>query len=265
MLPSAPLVDAANLIKDYGSVRALTGLNLKVMPGEVYGLLGPNGAGKTTTLRILSGLDSPTTGSVRVVGYDPVTEAVEVKKRTGYVAESAILYESLTPREYFEFVASTRRLAESVVKRASTLAEVFDLGSHFDVPIGALSLGTKQKIAVIAAMMHSPPLLLLDEPLNGLDAKSGRILKELVNLHVGNRGGVVFSTHVMEVAETMCTRIGIVNEGRVVAEGTMDELRKLSGRKDSSLEDLFLKLTDEEKFVEDAIGRLREESQVGPW
>jgi len=265
MQESAPLVDASNLVRDYGSVRALDGLSLSVMPGEVYGLLGPNGAGKTTTLRILSGLDSPTKGDVRVVGYNPVTEAVEVKRRTGYVAESAILYESLTPREYFEFVASTRQLDERVIKRGSTLAEVFDLGSHFDVPIGALSLGTKQKIAVIAAMMHSPPLLLLDEPLNGLDAKSGRILKELILLHVSSGGGVVFSTHVMEVAETMCTRIGIVNAGRIVAEGTMDELRKLSGRQDSSLEDLFLKLTDEERFVADAIGRLREESRVGPW
>jgi ABC-2 type transport system ATP-binding protein len=260
---SYPLVEASNLVKDYGKVRALAGLTLKVMQGEIYGLLGPNGAGKTTTLRILSGLDTPTSGTVRVVGFDPVTEGIEVRRRTGYVAESAILYESLTPREYFEFVASTRRLDERVVKRASTLAEVFDLGSHFDVPIGALSLGTKQKIAVIAALMHSPPLLLLDEPLNGLDAKSGKILKELVNLHVVNGGGVVFSTHIMEVAETMCTRIGIVNSGKIVAEGTMDELRRLSGRQDSSLEDVFLKLTHEEQFVADAIGRLREESQRG--
>jgi ABC-2 type transport system ATP-binding protein len=258
-------VDASEVVKDYGNVRALAGLSLRVMPGEVYGLLGPNGAGKTTTLRILSGLDSPTSGTVRVVGYDPVTEGVEVKKRTGYVAESAILYESLTPREYFEFVASTRKLDAGVVKRASTLADVFDLGSHYDVPIGALSLGTKQKIAVIASIMHSPPLLLLDEPLNGLDAKSGRILKELILLHVRNGGSVVFSTHIMEVAEAMCTRIGIVNSGRIVAEGTMEDLRRLSGRQDSSLEDLFLKLTDEEKSVAEAIGRLREDAQRGPW
>ena len=261
----APLVEASELVKEYGNVRALAGLSLRVMPGEVYGLLGPNGAGKTTTLRILSGLDSPTSGTVRVVGYDPVTEGVEVKKRTGYVAESAILYESLTPREYFEFVASTRKLDGGVVKRASTLADVFDLGSHYDVPIGALSLGTKQKIAVIASIMHSPPLLLLDEPLNGLDAKSGRILKELILLHVESGGSVVFSTHIMEVAETMCTRIGIVNSGRIIAEGTMADLRKLSGKQDSSLEELFLKLTDEEKSVAEAIGRLREDAKHGPW
>ncbi len=261
---AAPLVDASDLTKDYGRVRALAGLTLRVIPGEIYGLLGPNGAGKTTTLRILSGLDTPTTGTVRVVGFDPVTQPVEVKRRIGYVAESAILYESLTPREYFEFVASTRKLDEKVVKRAATLADAFDLGSHYDVPIGALSLGTKQKISLIAAFLHSPPLLLLDEPLNGLDAKSGRILKELVLLHTENGGSVVFSTHIMEVAETMCTRIGILNAGRIAAEGTMGELRSLSGRKDSSLEELFLQLTDEEEDTAATIGRLREDARRGP-
>ncbi len=261
---SAPLVDASELVKDYGKVRALAGLTLRVMPGEIYGLLGPNGAGKTTTLRILSGLDSPSAGRVSVVGYDPVTQAIEVKRRIGYVAESAILYESLTPREYFEFVASTRKLDQGVVQRASTLADAFDLGTHYDVPIGALSLGTKQKIAVIAALLHSPPLLLLDEPLNGLDAKSRRILKELVLLHTGKGGGVVFSTHIMEVAETMCTRIGILNSGRIVAEGSMQELREASGRRDSSLEELFLRLTNEEEDVAATIGRLREDARRGP-
>lgn len=263
-MPAAPLIDAVGLVKDYGDVRALAGLDLRVAPGEIYGLLGPNGAGKTTTLRILAALDRPTSGRLMVAGFDPSDDAIEVKKRVGYVAETAILYESLTPREYLEFVASTRRLDRSVVKRASTLADAFDLGSHYDVPIGALSLGTKQKIAIIAAVMHSPPLLLLDEPLNGLDAKSGRILKEVVSLHARGGGGVVFSSHIMEVAEAMCTRIGIVNEGRVVAEGTMEELRALSGRRDSSLEELFLKLTEEEGFVAETIGRLREDASRGP-
>ncbi|MDG6926506.1 MAG: ABC transporter ATP-binding protein [Nitrososphaerota archaeon] len=263
-MPAAPLIDAVGLVKDYGDVRALAGLDLRVAPGEIYGLLGPNGAGKTTTLRILAALDRPTSGRLMVAGFDPSDDAIEVKKRVGYVAETAILYESLTPREYFEFVASTRRLDRGVVKRASTLADAFDLGSHYDVPIGALSLGTKQKIAIIAAVMHSPPLLLLDEPLNGLDAKSGRILKEVVSLHARGGGGVVFSSHIMEVAEAMCTRIGIVNEGRVVAEGTMEELRALSGRRDSSLEELFLKLTEEEGFVAETIGRLREDASRGP-
>jgi len=258
------LVETADLRKYYGSVRALDGLGLKVRPGEVYGLLGPNGAGKTTTLRILSALEKPTSGSVRVAGYDPVAEPVEVKKRIGYVAENIILYESLTPREYFEFVSSTRSLAESALKRAATLADVLDLDPHYDVPIGALSMGTRQKIAIISALLHSPPLLLLDEPLNGLDAKSGRILKELILLHVGSGGAVVFSTHIMDIAESICTRIGILNMGKIVAEGTMQELRQTAGRSESSLEDVFLKLTEEEGLIAESIERLREGERPGP-
>ena len=252
------LVDASGVVKTYGTVTALSKLDLRVVAGEVYGLLGPNGAGKTTTLRILSGLETATSGSVRVLGLDPATQAVEVKRRTGYVAESAVLYESLTPREYFEFVASTRELDPSVKERVSRLASVFGIGGNLDVPIGALSLGTKQKISVIAAFMHEPPLLLLDEPLNGLDAKSSRILKELIQLHVEKGGAVIFSTHVMEVAEGMCTKIGIIDGGRVVAEGTMEELRSLSGSEGRSLEDVFLKVTNEEGFVADAVAMLRE-------
>lgn len=174
MSAAEPLAEASKVVKTYGAVSALSGLDLRVMPGEVYGLLGPNGAGKTTTLRILSGLETPTSGNARVVGFDPVSQRVEVKRRIGYVAESAVLYESLTPREYFEFVASARQLGPHAVERTSELASAFDIGESLDLPIGALSLGTKQKISVIAAMMHEPPLLLLDEPLNGLDAKSSR-------------------------------------------------------------------------------------------
>jgi ABC-2 type transport system ATP-binding protein len=260
MMPDR-LVEASALTKVYGTVRALDGLDLRVVPGEVYGLLGPNGAGKSTTLRILSGLEVPTSGNATVTGYDPITQGVEVRRRTGYVAESAVLYESLTPREYFEFVASTRQLDHRAVEHASTLAQAFDIDERsYDVPIGALSLGTKQKVAVVAALMHEPQLLLLDEPLNGLDAKSSRILKELILIHVERRGAVIFSTHIMEIAESVCTKIGIINDGRLFAEGTMDELRSLSGGGRSSLEDVFLKLTDEEKFVERAVGRLREDA-----
>jgi ABC-2 type transport system ATP-binding protein len=257
------LVSAEDVFKVYGPVRALSGLNLSVRPREVYGLLGPNGAGKTTTLRILSALETPTSGRVRVLGYDPATQRVEVKRSTGYVAESAVLYESLTPREYFEFVASTRELDQSVSERVARLASVLDIGGNLDVPVGALSLGTKQKISIIAALMHKPRLLLLDEPLNGLDAKSGRILKELISLHVEEGGAVVFSTHVMEVAEAVCTKIGIIDGGSIVAEGTMAELRELAGSGRTSLEDVFLKITKEEAFVAEAVARLREDASDG--
>lgn len=264
MQPRSPLVEASDVVKRYANVTALSGLNLRVVPGDVYGLLGPNGAGKSTTLRILSGLEKATSGSVSVLGFDPTSQSIEVKRRTGYVAESAVLYDSLTPREYFEFVASTRGLDQRSMERVSRLASVFDIGTSLDIPTGALSLGTRQKVSVISALMHDPPLLLLDEPLNGLDAKTSRILKELILIHAKKGGAAIFSTHVMEVAEGVCTKIGIIDSGRVVAEGTMEELRSLSGSMGRSLEDVFLKITNEEGFVADAVSRLREGSSNGP-
>ena len=264
MSAGPPIVNASRIVKRYGAVAALSELNLRVMPGDVYGLLGPNGAGKTTTLRVLSALETPTSGSVSVVGFDPVSRKVEVKRRTGYVPETALLYESLTPREYFEFVAATRELDSRVRDRIAQLASVFDIGGRLDVPIGALSMGTKQKISIIAAMMHRPSLLLLDEPLNGLDAKSSRILKELILLHVESRGAVIFSTHIMEVAESVCTRIGIIDGGKIVAEGTVDELRNLSDSKGRSLEDIYLKFTNEEGFIAAAVAKLRGGVSDGP-
>lgn len=160
-------------------------------------------------------------------------------------------------------MASTRQLNQDAVSYASSLAQAFDAeGASYDVPIGALSLGTKQKVAVIAALMHRPPLLLLDEPLNGLDAKSSKILKELMLIHIERQGAVIFSTHIMEIAESVCTRIGIINDGRLFAEGTMGELRSLSGTSGgSSLEDVFLKLTNEERFVAETLERLRSEAR----
>lgn len=264
METSSFLAEATDLRKDYGTTAALTGLNLKLAAGEVYGLLGPNGAGKTTTLKILCGLEKPTSGYVRVVGYDPAVDVVEVKRRVGYVAESSVLYESLTPREFLEFVASTRRLGELQVERGRELLKAFGLAGQLDVPIGALSMGTKQKVSLVAAFIHDPPLLLLDEPLNGLDAKSGRILKELILIHSGRGRAVVFSTHVMEVAQNICSRIGIINSGRIVAEGTMAELRRIAGSGDSSLEELFLRLTEAEDSVKEIIEGLREGVFSGP-
>ena len=256
MSSPSTVVEASGLFKRYGKVTALSGLDLKIHSGEVYGLLGPNGAGKTTTLRILSALEDPTSGFVRVLGYDPANQKIEVKRRTGYVAEAAVLYESLTPREYFEFVASTRGLPQSAMGRVAQLVSVFEIGDSLDVPTGALSIGTRQKVSVIAAVMHEPPLLLLDEPFNGLDAKSSRILRELIVLHVNRGGAVVFSTHVLQVAQDLCTRIGIIDGGRIVAEGTMEELRRTSGGVGKTLEDVFLKITNEEGFVEDALAKL---------
>jgi ABC-2 type transport system ATP-binding protein len=222
------------------------------MPGEIYGLLGPNGAGKTTTIKIITGLVDATSGSVTVDGFDPIKKPIEVKSRIGYVAEKPILYDSLSPRDFLEFVASIRKIEETNASRIVTqLADAFGMEKYFDAPIATLSMGMKQKVALIASLVHQPPVLLLDEPLSGLDAKSSRIVKDLLLLHTQKGGAVLFSTHIMEVAEHLCTRIGIIYQGKIVAEGTLDQLKNKTGNKNETLEDLFLKLTNEETEVAD--------------
>jgi ABC-2 type transport system ATP-binding protein len=194
-----------------------------------------------------------------VAGFDPVKDPIEVKSRVGYVAENPILYESLSPRDFFEFVASIRKVDQNAVNSVVTqLADAFDMVQYFDSPIATLSMGMKQKVALIASLVHQPSVLLLDEPLNGLDAKSSRIVKELVSLHARNGGAVLFSTHIMEVAEHVCTRIGIIYQGKVIAEGTLDQLKNMTGGKETTLEEVFLKLTDEEAEVADTTKMLAE-------
>jgi ABC-2 type transport system ATP-binding protein len=256
---SMPLIETSGLSKKFCSVQALEGLDLRIMPGEIYGLLGPNGAGKTTTIKIVIGLVEATSGWVKVAGFDPVKNPIEVKSRIGYVAENPILYESLSSRDFLEFVASMRKLDEGVAnQRVTQLVDAFDMAQYFDSPIATLSMGMKQKVALFAALVHQPPILLLDEPLNGLDAKSSRIVKDLVSLHAQKGGAVLFSTHIMEVAEHICTRIGIIHQGKVIAEGTLDQLRTKTGGKSETLEEVLLKLTNEEAEVADATRMLGE-------
>lgn len=254
-----PLVKVSGISVRFGSFLALDNLSLRVMPGEVYGLLGPNGAGKTTTIKVLMGLVAPSLGNVKVCGFDPLSQPVEVKSRIGYVAENSIVYESLSPRDFFEFVVSMRKTDRAVANRVvSRLAEVFDLAQYFDSPIATLSMGLKQKVALIAAFIHQPPVLLLDEPLNGLDAKSSRVVKDLMSLHVQRGGAVLFSTHIMEIAEQLCTRIGIIDHGKIIAEGTLNQLRDKTGGKGFSLEEVFLKLTNEDAAVAQRTRMLQE-------
>ena len=269
-----PIVEARNLHKKYGSVNALEGLDLKLMPGEIYGLLGPNGAGKSTLIKIIAGLVVPTSGSLRVLGFNSATDSSRVKSKIGYVSETSMLYESLTPRDFFEFVASTRKIdAETANDRVDRLAPAFGLQQFYDSPIGTLSMGTRQKVSIVGALLHNPSLLLLDEPLNGLDAKTGRIVKSLISLHARkNNCAVLFSTHIMEVAEQICDRIGIIYKGKILAEGSIDELKKRaieitiapggesqdSSFASSTLEEVFLKLTNEEEEIAGTIKALRE-------
>ncbi|MEW6228687.1 MAG: ABC transporter ATP-binding protein [Bacillota bacterium] len=248
-------VKVRDLVVTYGSVVAVNGLSFEVRRGEIYGLLGPNGAGKSSTIKTLVGLVEASSGEARIFGH-PLTDETTVKNLTGYVPEDAVLFDSLTPREFLEFVASVRRLPSADVNaKLSQMVKAFRLEPYFDSIIATLSLGTKQKVAVIAALLHDPPLLILDEPLSGLDARTSRILKELVGLHARKGSAVIFCTHVMEVAERLCTRVGIINNGRMVGEGTIDELRTLV-HSHESLEDIFLKVTAEEAGIEETIRAL---------
>ncbi len=224
-------------------------MDFEVHRGEIFGLLGPNGAGKSSTIKAIMGLVE-FEGEILLEGR---RIGIEEKNKIGYVPEEFMLIESLTPLEFFEFVASVRRIRDE--ERLARLIYAFGIEKHVNKPIAALSLGTKKKVQIIAALMHSPKFLLLDEPLNGLDAKSSRILKELLQVHVEKGGSVLFSTHVMEIAEKLCDRIAVINNGRIIAEGTMEDLREMA-RSEGNLEDIFLKLTGEEEYIRGIINAL---------
>lgn len=249
------------LVVNYGPFVAVDNLSFTVNSGEIYGLLGPNGAGKTSTLKVLVGVLEASAGKMEVFNT-PISQEVAAKSQIGYVPEEVVLLDSLTPREFLEFIASIRRLESSAVNsRLEKLVSAFELKQFFDMPIAALSMGNKQKVAIIAALLHEPRLLVLDEPLIGLDARSSKILKELVTFHAKRGGAVIFSTHIMEVAEKLCDRVGIINRGKIVGEGTVNELRKLVKSAEGSLEDIFLKVTEQEAGMQDIIRALEEEEK----
>lgn len=258
-LPGAPPLEVRDLSVRYGAKEAVRALSFTVRPGEVYGLLGSNGAGKSSTIRSIVGLLQPAGGAVRVFGTDTKSEPIWAKARIGYVPETTVLFDALTPREFLEFVASVRGLDRARASaRAAAHVRAFQFEPEFDRPIATLSNGTRQKVLVVAALLHDPPLLVLDEPLNNLDPRSARILKELLRAFVARDGrGVLFSTHAMEVAEQLCERVGILDHGVLRGEGTMAELRRSAGRGDANLEQLFLHLTQEESGVREAVDALR--------
>jgi len=247
------------LYKHFGKVKAVDGLTFGVRPGEIYGLLGPNGAGKTTTIKCILGLLEMQQGKITVLGDDPIESPERVKANIGYVAEEPLLYGSLTPREMLNFIASVRGLEEeSATERARRLITSLDATKYYDSLMETLSRGNKQKVQLIAALLHDPRVLILDEPLSGIDAKSSKVVKEVLELHVEHGGSVLLSTHIMEQAQTLCDRIGIINKGRLVAEGTLDDLRQLEHAAGASLEDIFLRLTEQDQAVKETIDRFRD-------
>ncbi|MFW9975008.1 MAG: ABC transporter ATP-binding protein [Candidatus Thorarchaeota archaeon] len=252
-------VKIQNLVKTFGDLVAVNELTLDVREGEIYGLLGPNGAGKTTTIKMLMGLLDPDSGHASIFGVDSTDDPVGVKCLVGYVPEEQQLYDSLTPRELFDFIASIRQLPqEKLNKRIKEFVKALDFGKYYDKMIVTLSQGNKQKTMLIAALLHAPKLLILDEPFSGLDVRSAKIMKDIVKIHAENGGSVLLSTHVMEIAQGLCDRVGIIDEGVLVAEGTLEELRVKAHKDGATLESLFLKLTKQEDEVAEGVSVLRE-------
>jgi len=224
---------------------AVDALDLSVRRGEFYALLGPNGAGKTTTLRMVAGLLRPDAGSVRIAGIDALADPVAAKQVMAWVPDEPMIYDKLTPLEYLEFVAGLWGI-EAAVAESSAHALLASLGlePHLHERCEGFSKGMRQKVALAGALVHDPSLIILDEPLTGLDALSARHVKGLLQERVRAGCTVIMTTHILEVAERMADRIGVIAAGRLVAEGTLEELRRRNGRNDT-LEDMFIALVDE--------------------
>ncbi|MBV9546551.1 MAG: ABC transporter ATP-binding protein [Chloroflexi bacterium] len=243
-LGRSPTVQASGLTKTFGKLVAVRDVSLQARAGEVFGFLGPNGAGKSTTIRMLTGLVRPTSGTAQVAGFDVVTETQEVKRRVGYLAETPYLYQKLTGREFLGFMGGLYGVAPPLAaQRAERLLALFELSEKADDLVESYSHGMRQKLGLAGAMLHEPQVLFLDEPTSGLDPRSARLVKDLLVALV-ERGHTVFlSTHVLEIAEHLCHRVGIIDHGRLIATGTLDELRQQAPREAGSLEDIFLQLT----------------------
>jgi len=240
------MIQLSALTKRYGSFTAVDSLELTVPRGELFGFLGPNGAGKTTTLRMIAGIIRPTSGSVRVAGIDVAANPVAGKARLGYIPDRPFIYEKLTGSEFIRFVAGLYgQEGEAVERRGRELLALFDLEEWRDELVESYSHGMRQKLIISSAFVHRPKVIVVDEPMVGLDPKAAKILKELFREYTNRGNTIMMSTHTLEVAEAMCDRIGIIKNGTIRACGTMDELRGGEGGSDSALEDIFLRLTGE--------------------
>jgi ABC-2 type transport system ATP-binding protein len=233
-----------DLTKRYGKFTAVNGISLHVPRGELFGLLGPNGAGKTTTMRMIAGILQPTSGSIVVGGVDMLARPLEAKARLGFIPDRPFVYDKLTGGEFLRFAAALYgQDGPEVERRIDELLEIFDLSAWKHELTEAYSHGMRQKLIICGALVHRPDLIVVDEPMVGLDPKSARLLKDLFREFVDRGGTVLMSTHTLEVAEVMCDRIAIVYQGRIAASGTMDDLREQTESSGMGLEELFLKLT----------------------
>lgn len=251
------MINCKNLEKVFDKTPVVSDLNLSIKSGEIYGFLGPNGAGKTTTIKMLTGTLKPTAGQVSILNLDYASNEMIIKSKIGVVPDEPRIYSYFSGMEFLEFIMDVfpEKRAEAK-KRVGEMCEAFGV-NYLGKMISEMSHGMKQKIMVISVLMRRPEVIFLDEPTVGLDARSAKILKMLLEKYKNEGSTIFMTTHVLEIAQKMCDRIGIINRGRLISEGTMDELRKRAGAgEDESLEDLFLQLTGENDDIQEIVNAL---------
>jgi ABC-2 type transport system ATP-binding protein len=253
------MIRLEGVTKRYGRFTAVQPLDLHVKTGELYGFLGPNGAGKTTTIRMVTGVLRPNEGSIFIGGHDMLRDPVSAKRHIGYIPDRPSLYEKLTGSEFLRFVSGLwGRDGAEADKRAGELLELFDLSAWSDTLIESYSHGMRQKLLIASALVHKPDVIIVDEPMIGLDPRAARMIKDLLRAFADQGGTVFLSTHTLEVAEALCDRIAILHQGAIRASGTMDELRSEAAAGAVGLEEIFLKLTGREN-VNEIVAALRDQ------
>ena len=238
------MIALQNLVKQYGGFTAVDGVTLDVQPGEIHGFLGPNGAGKTTTLRMIAGLLEPTSGRILVNGHDLATHPVEAKTSLGFIPDRPYIYEKLTAGEFLRFHGGLYGIeGDAVTERVHEMLDLFDLRRWEDELVESFSHGMKQRLVMGAAFLHRPRAVVVDEPMVGLDPRGARLIKDVFR-KMSERGvAILMSTHTLEVAQELSDRITIINKSRIVAQGTVDDVLRLSGGEDEQLTPVFLRLT----------------------
>jgi ABC-2 type transport system ATP-binding protein len=238
------MIRLTNLTKRYGKFTAVDGINLEIPRGELFGFLGPNGAGKTTTMRMIAGILRPTSGTIEIAGDDVARDPIRAKSRLGFIPDRPFVYDKLTGAEFLRFVAALYgQEGEVIERRMEELLDLFELMPWKDELVESYSHGMRQKLIISSALLHRPEVIVVDEPMVGLDPKGQKFLKELFRAFVERGGTVLMSTHTLDMVEEMCDRIGIIAGGRILACGSMAEVRQQTAAGDSGLEELFLKLT----------------------
>ena len=240
------MVELKNVTKRFGDFTAVNDLTLSVKGGEFFGFLGPNGAGKTTTIKMIVGLFAPTSGTIIVNGYDVVKQSIEAKSTFAYVPDQPFLYDKLTGREFFYFLAGLYRMPKELTReRIEEVIELFEIGDWIDRRTEDYSQGMRQRVTIAAALLHKPQTIIIDEPMIGLDPRSSKIVRDTLRKQAESGCSIFMSTHSLPVAEELCDRIGIIHNGKIVFCGTREEMLRSDGVKKKSLEDVFLQLTEE--------------------